>query len=87
MLPGPLVMSRTPGRTCAFSRTLRRATVHTGTVLAAQWLMSAHVDSKLYMIFPSCRANRPGVSHSAFHLSSGPFPSVGSHPGIEVRRS
>ncbi len=44
-------------------------------------------DGKLHMIFPSCRVNRPGVTHSAFHLLSGPFPSVGSHPGFEMRRS
>ena len=61
--------------------------MRTGTVLAAQWLMAAHVDGKLHMIFPSCRVNRPGVTHSAFHLSSGPFSLVGSHPGFEMRRS
>ncbi len=80
MLPGPSVMIRR--RTCASGRTLRRATVRTGTVLAAPWLMPAHVDGKLHMIFPSCRVKRPGVTYSAFHLSSGLFPSVGSHPGF-----
>ena len=85
MLPGPSVMSRR--RTCASGRTLRRATVCTGTVLAAQWLMAAHVDGKLHMIFSSCTVNRPAVTHSAFHFLSGPFPSVVSHPGFEMRRS
>ena len=69
------------------SRTLRRATVRTGTVLTAQWLMPAHVDGKLHIIFPSCPVNRPGVTHSAFHFSSVPFSLVGSHPGFEMRRS
>ncbi len=78
MLPGPSVISRR--RTCASGRTRRRATVRTGTVLAAQWLMPAHVDCKLHMIFSSCRVNRPGVTHSAFHLLSGPFPSVRRFP-------
>ena len=44
--------------------------------------MPAHVDGKLHTIFHLCRVNRPGVTHSAFHLPSGPFPSVGSHPGF-----
>ncbi len=61
--------------------------MRTGTVLAAQWLMVARVDCKLRMIFPSCRVNRPGVTRSAIHLSSGPFPVVGSHPRFEIRRS
>ncbi len=60
--------------------------MRTGTVLAAQWLMAAHVEGKLHMIFPLCRVNRPGVPHSAFHLSSGLFLSVGSHPGFEMQR-
>ena len=82
MLPGPSAISRR--RACASGHTLRRATVRTGTVLAAQWLMPAHVDGKLHMIFFSCRVNKLGVTHSAFHLSSGPFPSVGSYPGFEM---
>ncbi len=58
-----------------------------GTVFTAQWLMPAHVDGKLYMIFLLRRVNRPRVNHSASHLSSGPLLSVGYHPGFEMRRS
>ena len=64
-----------------------RATVRTGTMLAAQWLLPAHVDGKLHVIFPSCKVKKPGVTHSAYHFLSGPFPSVGPHPGFEMRRS
>ncbi len=85
MLPRPSVMRRR--RRCASGRTLRRVTVRTGTLLEAQLLTPAHVDGKLHMIFPSCRVNRPEVTHFAIYLSTGPFSSFGSHPGFEMQRS
>ncbi len=45
-----------------------RATVRTGIVLAAQWLMPALVDGKLHIIFPSCRVNRHGVIYIAVRV-------------------